>query len=395
MNVTPLAVHSVRGLRDALQAHGWDAERSHGAAEGAGWAAFHLTGLDAPALEALVHTGGRLGLEVVTGHGWALLAGSRSRLSAFARPWTVPEPLREAAMQVGLALPPNPPPVSWRTGQGTLPLDQPVIVGILNVTPDSFSDGGTHRDVAAAVAHAEQMLADGAAVIDVGGESTRPGRERTVAGADEVARVIPVVQALVRAVPGIVISVDTMKASVARAAVEAGAAVVNDVTAFRHDPRMAATVVETGAGVILMHSRGAALELAALHHADYGNDVVGTVLNEMRASLLEALAAGVPADTIVLDPGLGFAKTAEQNLVLSDQLSVLLALGRPLMVGPSRKRFLGAVTGRDVGERDVATAAACALGWERGARLFRVHDVAGAHDALALAHAVGGTAPYR
>ena len=390
MNVTPLALHSTRAVRDALRAHGWDGTTAATTAEGAAVAAFHMTGLDDAALEALVHFGGRLGLEVVTGHGWALLSGSRSRLSAFARPWTVPEPLREAAMLVGLALPPEA-PRSWRTALGELPLDRPIIVGILNVTPDSFSDGGAHAGIDGALAHAERMLADGATVIDLGGESTRPGRQAVVEAAEERTRVVPVVEALVRRFPGVVVSIDTMKASVARAAREAGAAVVNDVTAFRHDPAMAEAAA--GAGVMLMHSRGPALALASVEHADYGDDPVGTVLGELRDAMHGAVAAGIPAEHIVLDPGLGFAKTAEQNLQVLDQLTAFASLGRPLLVGPSRKRFLGVATGRDVGERDTATAAACALAWDRGARLFRVHDVAAARDALSLAHALGGAPP--
>lgn len=393
MNVTPLALHSTRAVRDALRAHGWDGLTAATTAEGASAAAFHLQGLDDVSLEALVHFGGRLGLEVVTGPGWALLAGSRSRLSAFARPWTVPEPLREAAMLVGLALPPEA-PHAWHTAAGEVPLDRPVIVGILNVTPDSFSDGGAHAGVEAAVAHAERLLAEGAAVLDLGGESTRPGRDREVGAGEELDRVMPVLVALVRRVPGVIVSIDTMKAEVARAALGAGAAAVNDVTAFRHDPAMADVAAAAGAGVILMHSRGPALELASAQRADYGEDAVGTILGELRDALHGAIGAGIPADRIVLDPGLGFAKTAEQSLLVLDQLAPFASLGRPLLVGPSRKRFLGAATGRDVGERDIATAAACALAWERGARLFRVHDVAAARDALSLAHALGGAAPH-
>jgi dihydropteroate synthase len=390
VNVTPLALHSTRAVRDALCAHGWDGTTAATTAEGAAVAAFHLTGLDDGSLEALVHFGGRLGLEVITGQGWALLSGSRSRLSAFARPWTVPEPLREAAMLVGLVLPPER-PRSWRTALGELPLDRPVIVGILNVTPDSFSDGGAHAGIDAALAHTERMLGEGAGVIDLGGESTRPGREAVVAADEERARVVPVVEALVRRFPGVVVSIDTMKASVARAALQAGAAAVNDVTAFRHDPAMAEAAA--GAGVMLMHSRGPALTLASAEHADYGDDPVGTILGELRNALHGAVAAGIPADQIVLDPGLGFAKTAEQSLQALDQLAAFASLGRPLLVGPSRKRFLGVATGRDVGARDTATAAACALAWDRGARLFRVHDVAAARDALSLAYALGGSAP--
>lgn len=392
MNVTPLATQSARGVRDALHAHGWDAGTAETTAAGIADSAFHLTGLDDSSLEALVRFAGDLGLEVVTGPGWALLAGSRSRLSAFARPWTAPEALREAALLVGLALPAEA-PRAWRIRGGELALDRPILIGILNVTPDSFSDGGSHSDPADALRHAERLVADGAAALDIGGESTRPGRRELVNVEEEIRRVVPVIEAVARELPSVAISVDTMKAPVARAALDAGAAIINDVTGLRHDPGIAVIAATAGAGLVLMHSRGSALELASLDHADYGADIIGTVIAELRQSLQVAGAAGVAAEATVIDPGLGFSKTADQNLFVADQLAAFLALGRPLLVGPSRKRFLGAVTGRDVGARDIATATACALACERGARLFRVHDVAAARDALALAHAFGASLP--
>jgi dihydropteroate synthase len=389
VNVTPLALHSMGAVRGALRSHGWDDGLARASAAGIHPLAFHLTGLDQGALEALVRFGGGLGLEVVTGDDWAILAGSRSRMSAFARPWTAPEPLADVALRVGLAMPGEPGP-AWRTARGALPLDRPVILGILNVTPDSFSDGGRFTGAEAAVAYADSLLRDGATIVDVGGESTRPGRTESVPVEEELRRVTPVVEALVRSHPDLLISVDTVKSEVARAALEAGAAIVNDVTGFRLDPAMAGVAASAGAGVILMHSRGGLLELASYEHADYGGDVVGGVLAELRESLGAATAAGVEADAVVLDPGLGFSKTVEQSVELFDQLPALQALGRPLLVGPSRKRFLGAVTGLPVEERDRATAAACALAWERGARLFRVHAVAAAREALAVAHALDG-----
>jgi dihydropteroate synthase len=389
VNVTPLALHSMGAVRGALRSHGWDDGLARASAAGIHPLAFHLTGLDQGALEALVRFGGGLGLEVVTGDDWAILAGSRSRMSAFARPWTAPEPLADVALRVGLAMPGEPGP-AWRTARGALPLDRPVILGILNVTPDSFSDGGRFTGAEAAVAYADSLLRDGATIVDVGGESTRPGRTESVPVEEELRRVTPVVEALVQSHPDLLISVDTVKSEVARAALEAGAAIVNDVTGFRLDPAMAGVAASAGAGVILMHSRGGLLELASYEHADYGGDVVGGVLAELRESLGAATAAGVEADAVVLDPGLGFSKTVEQSVELFDQLPALQALGRPLLVGPSRKRFLGAVTGLPVEERDRATAAACALAWERGARLFRVHAVAAAREALAVAHALDG-----
>lgn len=389
MNVTPLALHSTGGVRAALRGHGWADELARDAAGGIHPLALHLTGLDQASLEALVRVGGTLGLEVVTGTDWALLAGSRSRLSAFARPWTVPEVLAEAAIQVGLALPPEP-PARWLTARGALPLDAPLLMGILNVTPDSFSDGGRFTGRDAALAQAEVLLAEGAAIVDVGGESTRPGRVAEVPPAEELARVIPVIDALVGAHPELPISIDTVKSQVARAALEHGAAIVNDVSAFRLDPTMAQVSAEAGAGVVLMHSRGGILELASYQHASYPGGVVAEVITELRAAMASAAAAGVAPERIALDPGLGFAKTVEQNVELFDQLAALEALGRPLLVGPSRKRFLGALTNAQLDQRDRATAVACAMAWERGARIFRVHAVAAAREALALACAVGG-----
>jgi dihydropteroate synthase len=268
-------------------------------------------------------------------------------------------------------------------------VDRPIVVGILNVTPDSFSDGGRFAGVDAALARAEELVGAGASILDIGGESTRPGRTEDVPEAEELRRAIPVVQAVARRYPELVISIDTVKASVARAAVNAGAAIVNDVSALRLDPAMASTVAATRAGVILMHSRGSILEVASYQHADYAGDVVGGVLAELRDALTRAVAAGISPEATAVDPGFGFSKTAEQNLLLFDQLPALQSLGRPVVVGPSRKRFLGASTGAPLEARDRVTATACAMAYERGARLFRVHDVAGAREALALAHSVG------
>ena len=388
MNVTPLALHSPRAVRDALRSHGWEVALADTAAEGIHTTAFHLTGLDQDALEALVPFAGGLGLEVLTGDSWAILAGSRSRLSALARPWTVPAPLAQLAVGIGAALPPAFPTV-WQTARGPLVLDRPILLGILNVTPDSFSDGGRFTATEAAVAHAGELLAQGATIVDVGGESTRPGRTADVPVGEELRRVVPIVEALARAYPDLIISIDTVKASVARAALDSGAAVVNDVSALRLDPAMAGTVAAARAGLILMHSRGSILELASYQHANYDGDVVGAVLTELRTALDLAVAAGVGPDATVIDPGFGFSKTVEQNLVVFDQLAALAALGRPVLVGPSRKRFIGSAAGLPLEDRDRATATACAMAYERGARLFRVHDVGSAREAIALARAIG------
>ena len=389
MNVTPLALHSPRAVRETLRAHGWDEGQAAAAAGGVHPLAFHLTGLDQGALEALVRLSGSLGLEVLTGDGWAVLAGSRSRLSALARPWLVPVPLSELAIEVGLALPAEP-SLAWETARGPVALDRPVILGILNVTPDSFSDGGRFAGLDAALARADALLEAGAAIIDIGGESTRPGRTESVPTEVELGRVVPVIEALVRRHPSLLLTVDTVKADVARAALAAGVAAINDVSALRLDPAMGRVVAAAGAGLLLMHSRGTILEIASYEHAVYG-DVVGEVVAELRAALAAASAAGVSPEATVIDPGLGFSKTVEQNILLFDRLDALQALGRPVLVGPSRKRFLGAVTGQPLEARDRASATACALAWERGARLFRVHDVAAARDALTLAQALGGS----
>ena len=386
MIASPLDARSPRAVRDVLVSHGWAEALAADAAQGAASTVIHLEGLDAPALEALVHLGGRLGLEVLTGPDWAVVAGGASRLGALARPWSVPEPLGDAATAVGHALP-APRLAQWVVRDRVVPLEHPVIIGILNVTPDSFSDGRPGESVNAAVARAEALVRDGATIIDVGGESTRPGRTELVAAEEEIRRVVPVVTEVARRLPEVTISVDTMKAAVARAALDAGAHVVNDVTAFRHDPALADVVAAGGAGVILMHSRGTPLELASDRHAAY-RDVPGDVRAELFEVRDRALAAGIMPERVALDPGFGFSKTAAQNLELADRLGEIAASGHPLVVGPSRKRFLGVATGRPAAERDAATAACCALCLERGAQIFRVHDVAMTRDALRVAKAM-------
>jgi dihydropteroate synthase len=374
-------------VRELLRAHGWDAGQAAAADSGLHPLAFHITGLDQETLEALVRHGGALGLEVLTGDDWAVMAGSRSRLSAFARPWLVPPPLSQLAIDIGLAMPAEA-AQSWHTARGPVALDRPVLMGILNVTPDSFSDGGRYQDLDAALAQADALLEAGAELVDIGGESTRPGRSEIVPADTERDRVVPVVEALVRRHPKLLLTVDTVKAGVARAALEAGAAAINDVSALRLDPAMGPAVAAARAGLVLMHSRGSLLEIASYAHATYA-DLLGEVLAELRTAVTAAGAAGVPVEAIAVDPGFGFSKTVEQNILLLDQLESLHALGRPVLVGPSRKRFRGAVTGQPVEARDRATAVACALAWERGARIFRVHDVAAARDALTFASALG------
>ena len=277
---------------------------------------------------------------------------------------------------------------AWVTCRGPIALDRPRILGIVNVTPDSFFDGGLHAGVAAAVAHAERLLEDGADILDIGGESTRPGA-RPVELAEELERVLPVVRELTRRFPDVPLSIDTVKAEVARAAVADGVAIVNDVAALRLDPALAGVVAATGAGVVLMHSRGGVGEMASYALAEYGPDPVGDIVLELAGALDRALGAGIADGAIVLDPGLGFSKRTEHSIALLARLDRILALGWPVLLGPSRKRFVGDVAGGlPPAERLDGTLAACVAGLLGGARLFRVHDVAPVRRALAVAEGI-------
>jgi len=273
----------------------------------------------------------------------------------------------------------------WRLAGGrVLDTSRPLVMGILNVTPDSFSDGG---ELAGGPAHALErgraMVDAGAALLDVGGESTRPGAA-PVSEAEERARVIPVIEALTRELD-VPVSVDTRKAGVTRAALAAGARVVNDVSGLNHDPTLADVVAEGGAGLVLMHMRGEPADM--MGHARY-HDVVAEVRDELSASVARARAAGVPDSAIVVDPGLGFAKTAEHNLIVIRRLAELEALGQPILVGPSRKSFLGRILDVPPAERVIGTVAACVAAYLAGARIFRVHDVAPVAQALQVAEAI-------
>jgi dihydropteroate synthase len=276
----------------------------------------------------------------------------------------------------------------WRVADRVITIDRPIVLGVLNVTPDSFSDGGRFVSVGAAVAHAETMVEEGADVIDVGGESTRPQGARPVAVDEELRRVLPVVTALRRSLPGTPISVDTVKAEVAAAVLDEGAQIINDVSGFRLDPRMAETCAARGAGVVLMHSRGGVTEMATYDVAVYG-DVVGRVLAELRERVDAARQAGVADDSIAVDPGIGFSKRSEHSLAVLGALGRLAAWGYPVLVGTSRKRFIGDLTGASVpAERVHGTTGANVAALERGARLFRVHDVRAARQALDVAWAI-------
>ena len=272
----------------------------------------------------------------------------------------------------------------WALRSTVLSLDRPVVMGILNVTPDSFSDGGRFLEPARAVEQARRMAAEGADLLDVGGESTRPGA-RPVSADEEAARVLPVLRAI-RDEVDLPVSVDTRRAAVAREALAAGAEAINDVSGLG-DPEMAGVVAPSGAGLVLMHMRGTPETMQRL--ADY-EDVVDDVAAELATSLARADAAGIARDRVVVDPGIGFAKAAEQNLELIAGVERLQArLGRPVLLGPSRKSFLGALLGGIPAEaRDAGTVGACVAGLARGARLFRVHDVRAARHALDVADAI-------
>lgn len=253
-----------------------------------------------------------------------------------------------------------------------------VVVGILNVTPDSFSDGGQFDAPEKALAQARRMIGEGALVVDVGGESTRPGAA-AVSASQEQERILPVIEALA-GVSEVLISVDTYRADTARLAVAAGAHIVNDVWGLQREPDIARVAADTGAGLVIMHTGRDRQKLP---------DVIADQLTFLRRSLEIARQNGIADDRIVLDPGFGFAKeTAEENLDLMARFSELHALGLPLMAGTSRKRFIGTVTGRDAADRGVGTAATSVILRLQGADLFRVHDVAFNVDALALADAM-------
>ncbi|HET8538268.1 MAG TPA: dihydropteroate synthase [Anaeromyxobacter sp.] len=259
----------------------------------------------------------------------------------------------------------------------------PFLMGVVNATPDSFSDGGRYLEPAAAVDRALRLAEEGADLVDVGGESTRPGAP-PVSADEEISRVVPVIERLrARGFP-LPISVDTSKGAVGRAALAAGADLVNDVTALS-DPDLARACAESGAPVVLMHMRGTAADMAS--RAAYG-DVVADVARELAAALARAEAAGVARDRTVVDPGIGFAKTAEQSVEVLARVGELRALGRPLLVGPSRKSFIGKLTGADVPDRLPGTLAALVACVLAGVELLRVHDVAAARQAATVAAAL-------
>ena len=259
----------------------------------------------------------------------------------------------------------------WRIGGRAVDCsERTLVMGVLNVTPDSFSDGGRFFGPVYATRHGVQMAADGADIIDVGGESTRPGSD-PVSVADEIDRVVPVIERIAEEAPGVAISVDTRKAEVAAAALDAGASIVNDVSGGR-DPEMFEVVADSGAAIVLMHMRG---EPKTMQQAPVYEDVVAEVREYLRERVEAAAFACIDAERIAVDPGIGFGKDLEHNLRLLNRIDALLDLGRPVLVGPSRKRFIGAILDLPEDERDEGTAGAVAWAVAKGAHVVRVHDV--------------------
>jgi len=273
--------------------------------------------------------------------------------------------------------------LSWELSRRTLPLERPLIMGILNVTPDSFSDGNRFFGLAEAVERALELEGEGADIIDIGGESTRPNAP-AVSLEEELNRVVPVIEALSGRLK-VPISVDTYKAGVARAACAAGAEIVNDVSGLFFDPAMARAVAEADAGLVVMHTRGTPDRMQA--NTSY-TDLIAEVKDYLLASLALAEEAGIPACRVAVDPGIGFGKSVQGNLELIRRLAEFLPLGRPILVGPSRKSFIGKVLGGADRDRTFGTAAAVAVSILNGASIVRVHDVAAMRDIAVMTRAL-------
>ncbi len=274
---------------------------------------------------------------------------------------------------------------------------KPTVMGVLNVTPDSFSDGGCFDEPTAAVDQARRMIADGAEIIDIGAESTKPGSDRVSASQqlDRLRTILPAVCELVRKIPipdqgstRPVMSIDTTLAEVAAFALDAGAGMVNDISAGRDDPEILALVAERAVPIVLMHMLGQPCDMQKNPHYE---NVVGDVKKFLAERISAALAVGVQRENCIIDPGIGFGKTLEDNLALLDGVADLCELGCPVLIGPSRKRFIGELTAQpDPAARLGGTIAACLSAFQAGARIFRVHDVRAVHDALTVAAAIGG-----
>lgn len=279
-------------------------------------------------------------------------------------------------------------PREWKLARRRLVLDgRTLVMGVLNVTPDSFSDGGQFFDLERAAAHADEMLVDGADIIDIGGESTRPGGAAVTTG-EELRRIVPVVERLRERLPGVLISVDTTKAEVARAALDAGAEIINDISALRFDERVADEAARTGAGLVLMHSRGTS---ATLHSLPPVADIMAEVTGSLRRSIAVAEQRGVERTQIAIDPGIGFGKSQSQNLELLARLDVLAAqfADFPLLVGTSRKSFIGRLLGdAPADQRLHGTMASVTAAIFGGAQIVRVHDVRAAVETARIADAI-------
>jgi len=272
---------------------------------------------------------------------------------------------------------------------GVLSLAERVhVMGILNVTPDSFSDGGRYVDADAACAHAMAMIEQGADLLDIGAESSKPGAV-AIDEEEERRRLLPIVRELCRRTT-IPLSIDTTKAAIAEEALDAGAALINDISALRFDPRMASVVARSGAGVILMHMQGTPATMQRTASYTY---VVEDVRAFLAARLEVAQQAGIPRDRILLDPGIGFGKNCEHNVTLLNHLDAFQTLGRPIVVGVSRKAFLGKILGRTIDERLMGTAGAVAVAIMKGARVVRVHDVAPIRDVVKIVEAIMSSSP--
>lgn len=282
----------------------------------------------------------------------------------------------------------------WRIGTREIVIDHPIIIGIINVTPDSFSDGGNFFTPDAALAQARKLVDEGAEVLDFGGESTRPGAE-VVDEPEEARRVVPVIERVRRALPDVAISIDTWKANVARAAIDAGADIVSDVSALRFDSKLGPLAAKKKTGLILMHSRGKLTDIASYKHAKYNRDVCDDVAEELSERASRALAHGVAKASIVLDPGIGFSKKGDQSRAILRDLSGLCKLGYPVLVGASRKRSIAEALREARGldenaelsldSRDAGTVGANVMALCSGAMLFRVHNVAVNRAALDVA----------
>ncbi len=386
MTLTPIALRGP-AVRDALVRRGMDTTHAEAAASGLVPLAILFDDVPSDISHALLEAAQRQQVDALTGEGWVLLAGSAARLAGLSRPGfgTLPQPLAdELGQAVGSVVAPT---SHWVTARGTIPLDRPVVAGILNVTPDSFSDGGRYFAPEAALRHAAALVEEGADLLDVGAESTRPGQPAPVPVEEEWRRLEPVLTRLSRELPRTPITVDTVKGEIARRSLDLGAWAINDVSGLRLDPTIADACGARGAGLILMHSRGTTEEMATYERAVY-RDVVSETRSELAGCVRTAEAHGVARDHIVVDPGLGFAKTPEQNYAVLRGLSAFATLGCAVMVGPSRKRFLGALTGDEPADRDRATAAACVAAYLQGATLFRVHAVKGVREALDVARAI-------